>query len=597
MATLHPSTVIPGPCYIIKIKQSRREYDGDDLIYVVGYKGKGNFGFGRFKTLCEETNGMFCLATKLNEGKSITWEECKEEVEDLPPKGSPFLLIERAYTLAEVGVIAYNQNIFTNPQGLKSLSRLTKPPKSCTVVKVKQENKSEQPIVHLSLAQVHQQAQQLRNIQNTAGLPNLGEYSQAGVQLTNGNGMTVPEASEYVTVVESDDDDGQVSSGMKNDVGGVREDGSGLDNIVEERSKESWKEIALTATARANGLDEEKKLLEDRVGILSAKLKVSEEQSVKYMAQLDIKEAAFKIVTDEISDKVVAKMTTKLEPLTDVKKAAVETLALVKTQALPMGRLPKILNDINSRMESNFDAVSEGVTRIQDALDTFGITEGEESVDIPEAVRYVFDVTKQHAQSFGTPVRDEQVPDICFYQAHNIENVVLVCKCGCDFEVTGAFHAQEGEHEEGKLVEEVPAVVALGTGSGETRNGKETDLPLSSPGQRFSENPPTPVLKRSGDGFEPVNPKKHRRNRSAKTKHSNHAGQLVSMKSDPTVKGAPAASYERSAGVRDVPGSGRSRQSSPLDQPGPSHHMPRALFKPTGGNKNIKVWMNEPPPN
>jgi hypothetical protein len=69
------------------------------------------------------------------------------------------------------------------------------------------------------------------------------------------------------------------------------------------------------------------------------------------------------------------------------------------------------------------------------------------------------------------------------------------------------------------------------------------------------------------------------------------------MKSDPTVKGAPAASYERSAGVRDVPGSGRSSQSSPLDQPGPSHHMPRALFKPTGGNKNIKVWMNEPPPN
>ena len=595
MATLHPSTVIPGPCYILKIKQSRHEYDGDDLIYVVGYKGKGNFGFGRFKTLCEETNGMFCLATKLNGGKNITWEECKEEVEDLPPKGNPFLLIERAYTLAEVGVIAYNQKIFTNPQGLKSLSRLTKPPKSSKVVTVKQENNSEQPNVHLSLAQANQQAQQMRNIQNTVGLPNLGEYSQAGVQLTNGDGVFVPEASEYVTVVESDDDDGQVSSGMKNAVVGATEDGSGLNDIVEDRSKESWREMALTAVARTKGLEEEKKQLEDRVGKLSAKLKVSEEQSVKYMAQLDIKEAAFKIVTDEISDKVVAKLTPKLEPIIAVKKAAVDTLALVK--ALPIGRLPKILTDINSRMESNFDAVSEGVTRIQDALDTFGITEGEESVDIPEAVRYVFDVTKQHAQSFGTPVRDEPVPDICFYQANDIKNVVLVCKCGCDFEVTGAFHAQEGGHEDEQVVEEETAVVAAAfvPGSGETR---DTVLPLSSPGQRFSEILPTPVLKRSNDGFEPVNLKKQRRNRSSKTKHSKHNDQLVTMKSDSTTgKGAPAASHERRASVRDVPGSGRSSQSSYLEQPGPSRHLPRVLFKPTGGNKNIRVWMTEPPPN
>ena len=506
---------------------------------------------------------------------------------DLPPKGSPFLLIERAYTLAEVGVIAYNQKIFTSPQGLKTLSRISQPPKSSRVVKVKQENNSEQPNARLSVAQARQQAQQMMNIQNTIGNHNLGEYSQADAQLIAGTGETVPEASEYVTIVESDDD-GHSSTGMKSGVGGGVEGCPGLDDVVKERSEESWKEMALTSVARSKGLEEENKQLEGRIGTLSARLKASEEQCVKYMAELDIKDAAFKIVTDGIADKVVIKLTPKLEPIKAVQKAAVDTLEFVKS--LPIDKLPKILTEMNRRMESNFDAVSEGVTRIQDALDTFGITEGEESVDIPEAVRYVFDVTRQHAQSYGTPVRDEPLSDICFYQANNIKNVVLVCKCGCDFEVTGAFHANEGGIEDEEVVEEeVPAVVAVGPGK-----TKAAILPLSSPGQKFSKDLSTPVLKRSAEGFEPAILKKHRRNRSTKVKHSNHDDQLVTKNSDTTEM---AVSRVRSAGVSDVSGSGRSRQSSSLDQPGPSHHMPRALFKPTGGNKNIKVWMTEPSPN
>ena len=104
---------------------------------------------------------------------------------------------------------------------------------------------------------------------------------------------------------------------------------------------------------------------------------------------------------------------------------------------------------------------------------------------------------------------------------------------------------------------------------------------------------PTPVVKRSSDGYEPINPRKNRRNRSSKAKHANQAAQFASTKLDTTGRGAPSSSWERGAGGGDVAGSGRSRQ----DQPGPSHNIPRALFKPTGGNKNIKVWINEPPSN
>lgn len=623
MATLNPNTVVTGTCYIIKIKKSRHEYDADDLMYVVANKGQGNFGFGRFKTLCEENNGMFCLAHKLHNGNGLTWEDCKESVEDLPPKGNPFLLIERAYTLAEVGAIAYDKNIFSDAKGLKSLGRLTKPPKSSKVVKVKKEKGAGEVNTSLTIAQAQQQAMQLMNIQKTVGLPNMGNGSQADSLLTNR--VSVPEAGEFVTVLDSGDDDDHSSSGKKDYGGGEGKGRSGLDDVIEDRSMEAWKEMAL----REKCLEEENKQLKDRLGSVSAKLKASEEMCVKYMAQLDIKDAAFKVVTDEISDKVVAKLSPKLESISATKKAAVDTLDLVKAMDIPLGKLPTVLGAVKNRMESNFDALSEGVTRVQDALDNFGITEGEESVDIPEAVRYVFDVTRQHAQTFGTPVRDEQVSEICFYKANGIRNVVLVCKCGCALEVTGAFHGHEGDFEDEKHADEEP----VGHEAIEPLERKETTRPLSSPSQKLSECP-TPVVKRGSGSFEPDRPKKNRRNRSAKTKFSNQAAQLASMKSDTTDRGPSSSSWVRGADVRDGAGSGGPRQDLPgqsmkygtagrgtpsdswgrgtgagswergdvagscgsrQDQPGHSHHLPRALFKPTGGNMNIKVWVNDPP--
>ena len=45
MAGFDPSTVVKGPCYVFKIKSSKQDYTGGDLVYGVIYKGDKKYGF------------------------------------------------------------------------------------------------------------------------------------------------------------------------------------------------------------------------------------------------------------------------------------------------------------------------------------------------------------------------------------------------------------------------------------------------------------------------------------------------------------------------------------------------------------------------
>ena len=216
------------------------------------------------------------------------------------------------------------------------------------------------------------------------------------------------------------------------------------------------REGALATTTRAETAEEENKKLLAKVESMGAKLVASEEQCIKYMAELDLKDQAFKVVSDDISSKVVAKLNPKLEHFKVVKESSEQILEIIKSS--PIGRLAGILNGLSHRMESNFDAVGEGVTRINDALESFGLTEGEDSIDIPEALRYMFDVTRSSAQTMGTPLRDEQVQShICYYKENDIDHIVFACKCGCGIEVSATFEPEGGEEDEiEEITEEVP---------------------------------------------------------------------------------------------------------------------------------------------
>ena len=455
MAALNPQTVIRGPCYIVQIKQFKNDFAGDDLLYAVVYKGNSNFGYSRFKNLCEDSNGMFCLTMKINGGKNTTWQNCKEEAEDLPPKGSPILLIEKAYTFAEVGTIAYSMKLFTDPGGLKILSRRTKPPTSCKLVQVLSSAEQASDHVQLTLETAKQQAAQLANIQRVAGVPDSAKNNPSLVQFLHVSADSVPHVGHNVTVTGEQDklgeDDEQEDEDQGDAVGGEED----INAVVEKRSEEYWKGRALATIARAETAEEENKKLLAKVESMGAKLVASEEQCIKYMAELDLKDQAFKVVTDDISSKVVAKLNPKLEHFKVVKESSEQILEIVKSS--PIGRLAGILTEIRHRMESNFDAVGEGVTRINDALDSFGLTESEDSIDIPEALRYLFDVTRSSAQTMGTPVRDEQVQShICYYKENDIDHIVFTCKCGCGLEVSATFESPDDDEDEIEEITEVP---------------------------------------------------------------------------------------------------------------------------------------------
>ena len=78
------------------------------------------------------------------------------------------------------------------------------------------------------------------------------------------------------------------------------------------------------------------------------------------------------------------------------------------------------VSDLRSRMDSNFNSVCDGVSKIHEVLETFWLAEGEEGVNIPEALKYVFNMRRIHAQSMRTPVRDELAEnDECWYNTTN----------------------------------------------------------------------------------------------------------------------------------------------------------------------------------
>ena len=99
-------------------------------------------------------------------------------------------------------------------------------------------------------------------------------------------------------------------------------------------------------------------------------------------------------------------------------------------------------------MDSNFISVCDGVSRIHEVLETFGLAEGEEAVNIPESLKYVFNITRIHAQSMRTPVRDEPAEnDECWYNTTGT-NPVYTCKCGCGLEVSESTDVVEISDEE-----------------------------------------------------------------------------------------------------------------------------------------------------
>ena len=399
MAGFDPSTVVKGPCYVFKIKSSKQDYTGGDLVYGVIYKGDKKYGFMDFRSLCDEKNNLFFLGFKVNDGENCTWQDCLDDMDANPPRGTPLDVSDRPLSFEEVAFIAYEKEIFTDKKGLTTLKKKTAkrikpvqkvpPPRLIT----------ERQVLLPNIADTVQQSEQLSSSKTQQAQKWTADKSHGftflaglgGNEVSKEEVVTTSAVSDFVVIEDDDNDDGKSGGGNS---GGAR---TGIDGVVEQRTYEYWKEMALAAKYRAEALEEDKAKLGVQIVALEANLHAAEQQSIKFMAEMDKKDQLLRFVNDDMAATIVAKLTPKLEPISVVAKKTGEILDQVK--ALPIAMIGTALGEMRVRNDTNFDAVHDGVSKINDVLDYYGLVENEdedeeENVNIPEAVKYAFNMAK-----------------------------------------------------------------------------------------------------------------------------------------------------------------------------------------------------------
>ena len=193
--------MIQGPIYAFRIKRNNT-FDAPELLYSLCVKGSTNFGVMDMDKLGKE-NGRKCLTKRLRDGDSMSWEDCLEAAKGFPPIGAPLQLLERIFTFAEMGTIAYKEGIFDNKDA-SNFAKATKPGPGSSLLKVAA-NPTEivsVPSQQKILAAAKQNAERMSAIQ--ASVMTNSSSSQSVQQLTN-----IGQYKDVVTdgVVDIADDD------------------------------------------------------------------------------------------------------------------------------------------------------------------------------------------------------------------------------------------------------------------------------------------------------------------------------------------------------------------------------------------------------
>ena len=401
MSALKPETVIQGRVYLIWVKDSSR-YADPDTLYGVAFKGNSNFGHQDFAYVCKTKNNKVFYSKCIKEGlEDPTWQECMDAMKvEKAPMGSPKCLTNRAYTFAEIAKIAYEDKYFTDQEGLEHVAKKTAPPRSSKVIKVRQNEKDVDTI-------------------------------------------------EEDTGVGSDD-------GLDDELNNAVETTETLDI-------EGWKERAVLAESKVDSVSQENDWLRSKVAELTAKLESSLEHQKKFMITADKATMSLEAMNDDTATKVLKKIDPKLAKIAamdtsltslltkiSVIEGAVANLPMLVGQQVgpliqnQLGEVNAKIEGVGSRIDTSLDSLSEGLLTIEETLSSFGLAEGEESVDIPSSIKTIVETVSGSDKTRG---RDNSVPSSglhpCRYMTCNIP-AEFVCKCGCGTEVHGAPGTGQG---------------------------------------------------------------------------------------------------------------------------------------------------------
>ena len=213
MSEYDPKTLLPEPSYLIKFK-STTSWKSNDVIYGLGYKGNSRFGLFEMKSVVEDRNRSACLTFRVSESDTPSWQDCLDEMEDKPPVGQPYMMVDRPYTMAEMVAVGYEKGFFMDEKGLKSMSRKTTPGPGAKLVKTNARVEDDLNIRQQIVKTAEEDAAKLKNIARNMIDPST--LSQGLSLLTNqeqtstdgeGEAIQVELASEEVTTGARDESD------------------------------------------------------------------------------------------------------------------------------------------------------------------------------------------------------------------------------------------------------------------------------------------------------------------------------------------------------------------------------------------------------
>ena len=380
MSVIPNHTVIPGVSYVMWVRDSK-DYNANDRVYGVVYKGNSKFGHQDFGIVCQRSGKHF-WTKKVNEDiPDSSWSLCLDAMEFYKaPIGTPVLLNDRAYTFAEVAAQCYKDNLFTSQEGLAYLKKKTDPPVTST----------QKPLIVPT-----------KPVAAAKDMPDRFD------DIIPSNNIHVA-VEETVTGVES--------NGGVEDVSDVEHDGDERmgEDVMDTEAK--MKKVQL----ENKQLQKENVFLHAKVEELKARLESSLLDQQKFMTSGDAANKALSTMNEDTASTVASKLQSRLSLITTMNdniEKLLEKMSEVQASTLMIPKIVKAVQNMPTHfgenvrrhmvyhhglLDSRLDdldtsnaSLSEGLATVQDVLSSFGMAEGENSLNIPACINSLVAAAEQ----------------------------------------------------------------------------------------------------------------------------------------------------------------------------------------------------------
>ena len=428
------SPVYDGKVYVVRIKATNEHnWEAEDIIHAVAYKGNGGLDFNGFKTICEKNKKWFVsMKANTEDEKKCSQSEIETALQDFPAIGKQqLILLSPVATFFELANLAYQEKIFNNQEGMNKLNEIAKKVKkqSRTSEKVSGTCNDAAAMIEKAKKDAEKLAKEKKNMDTKA-------FSQGGKILANVYEGGMP------------DNDLDLNEKTKDDL---------IALVVDLRAHvvATNEQLALV-TSQAATKDSIITDLENRNIELDIQLKEARTNSAGFMAASDLANLDNK----KLSDSLAAEVVSGLKPF------IANQLLTIKSSLTPVPTMSEQLGDaLNTvkNIDSNIVKAAADIKAHSDKLTSMMNTNHESTIGYIDEVRESLGITDEPSApkiaatlaSLETAAKQggghmhqqdqeqeeyEPAPKTikhsgnCNYQASGQPNI-LVCTLGCGSQV------------------------------------------------------------------------------------------------------------------------------------------------------------------